>query len=163
MDLLPHQPLMAEDFLYFRLATDFTFTGQTKYSSEMSFCGEWAAGILGAEKKKDFFDKVYDVVAQIPYGKVSTYGHIAEVCGIRSSARTVGWAINGAKESGLPCHRVVNRVGALTGKFHFGDPNIMEDLLRSEGVEFDNKGRVVLTKHLWIPAKHQNKKRKLKK
>ena len=89
--------------------------------------------------------------AKIPKGKVTTYGHIAEVCGIKSSARTVGWALNGAKESGLPCHRVVNRQGLLTGKFHFGSSDLMEDLLRSEGIEFDDKGRVNLKKHLWIP------------
>ncbi|MCL5029344.1 MAG: methylated-DNA--[protein]-cysteine S-methyltransferase [Bacteroidetes bacterium] len=104
-------------------------------------------------RKEDFFDRVYKVVAKIPYGKVSTYGDVAEACGIRSSARTVGWALNGAKESGLPCHRVVNRFGALTGKHHFGDPFIMEDLLRSEGVEFDKDGCVNLEKHLWKPTK----------
>ena len=72
-------------------------------------------------KKEDFFDKVYKIVRKIPYGKVATYGDIAQACGIRSSARTVGWALNGAKESGIPCHRVVNRFGALTGKLHFGE------------------------------------------
>ncbi len=104
-------------------------------------------------RKEDFFDRVYKVVAKIPYGKVSTYGDVAEACGIRSSARTVGWALNGAKDSGLPCHRVVNRFGALTGKHHFGDPFIMEDLLRSEGVEFDKDGCVKLEKYLWKPPK----------
>ncbi len=102
--------------------------------------------------KEDFFDKVYKVVAKIPYGRVATYGDIAEACGIRSSARTVGWALNGAKDSGLPCHRVVNRFGALTGKMHWGDPNLMEDLLRSEGIEFDKDGCVILEKYLWKPA-----------
>lgn len=108
---------------------------------------------MGSNKKNnnDFFDKVYSVVAKIPYGKVSTYGAIAEFCGIKSSARTVGWAINGAKESGLPCHRVVNRHGELTGKLHFGDPNLMEDLLRSEGVEFTTDGKVLMEKHFWKP------------
>lgn len=106
-----------------------------------------------SKSKDDFFDRVYKVVIKIPYGKVTTYGHIAEACGIKSSARTVGWALNGAKESGLPCHRVVNRFGALTGKTHFGDPTIMEDLLRSEGIEFDENGCVNLEKHLWIPGK----------
>ncbi|MCB9211297.1 MAG: MGMT family protein [Ignavibacteriales bacterium] len=101
--------------------------------------------------KQDFFDRVYKVVAKIPYGKVTTYGAIAEACGIKSSARTVGWAINGAKESGLPCHRVVNRNGELTGKLHFGDPNLMEELLRNEGIEFTEKGNVKLDKHLWNP------------
>ncbi len=103
------------------------------------------------KRKKDFFDRVFSIVEKIPYGKVTTYGHIAEVCGIKSSARTVGWALNGAKNSNLPCHRVVNRFGALTGKLHFGSPFIMEDLLRSEGVEFDKDGNVRMDKHLWIP------------
>jgi methylated-DNA-protein-cysteine methyltransferase related protein len=103
------------------------------------------------QKKEDFFDRVYKVVAKIPYGKVTTYGDIAEACGIRSAARTVGWALNGAKESGLPCHRVVNRFGALTGRLHFGDHDIMEDLLRSEGVEFDRDGFVLMDKYIWKP------------
>ena len=104
--------------------------------------------------KKDFFDTVYEVVAKIPYGKVTTYGAIAEVCGIKSAARTVGWAINGAKESGLPCHRVVNRNGELTGKLHFGEPNLMEDLLRSEGIEFTADGKVIMEKYFWKPEKN---------
>jgi methylated-DNA-protein-cysteine methyltransferase-like protein len=103
------------------------------------------------KQKKDFFDKVYKIVAKIPYGKVTTYGDIAEACGIRSSARTVGWALNGTKESGLPCHRVVNRFGALTGRIHFGSYDLMEELLRSEGVEFDKNSCVKLDKHLWKP------------
>lgn len=101
-------------------------------------------------KKTDFFNKVYIITKKIPYGKVSTYGVIAEACGIRSSARTVGWALNGCGPD-IPAHRVVNRYGALTGKAHFGDPNLMEELLRSEGVEFDENGCVRLEKHLWTP------------
>lgn len=103
------------------------------------------------KRKKDFFDRVYSIVAKIPYGKVTTYGHIAELCGLKSSARTVGWALNGAKDSGLPCHRVVNRFGALTGKLHFGSSFLMEELLRSEGIEFDKNGNVLMEKYLWIP------------
>ena len=109
-------------------------------------------------KKTDFFDRVYKVVAKIPRGKVTTYGAVAEACGVRSAARTVGWALNGASESGLPCHRVVNRCGALTGKIHFGDNHLMEELLRSEGVQFDDDNCVVLEKHLWIPKKQSRKK-----
>lgn len=108
------------------------------------------------KKKKDFFDRVYDVVAKIPYGKVTSYGAIAEFCGIKSSARTVGWALNGAVESNLPCHRVVNRFGDLTGKIHFGSPNLMEDLLRSEGVEFKEDGRVDMEKYFWRPSRKIN-------
>jgi O-6-methylguanine DNA methyltransferase len=113
------------------------------------------------KRKKDFFDRVYSIVEKIPYGKVTTYGHIAEVCGIRSSARTVGWALNGAKDSGLPCHRVVNRFGALTGKLHFGSSFLMEELLRSEGVEFDKNGNVVMEKYLWKPKEVKRKSKKL--
>jgi len=114
--------------------------------------------------EKSFFDKVYFVTSKIPYGKVTTYGHIAEFCGIKSAARTVGWALNDAKDTGLPCHRVVNRYGALTGKLHFGDPNLMEEMLRAEGVEFDENNCVVLDKHLWIPMlRRKNKKTKKKK
>lgn len=102
-------------------------------------------------KKNDFFDKVLEVVAQIPYGKVTTYGAIAEVCGVKSAARTVGWALNGASESGLPCHRVVNRFGALSGKVHFGSPTLMRDLLESEGIEFDEDDCVDMKKHFWEP------------
>lgn len=104
------------------------------------------------KSKQDFFKKVYKITKKIPYGKVSTYGDIAEACGIRSSARTVGWALNGCGPD-IPAHRVVNRFGALTGKIHFGDPNLMEELLRNEGVEFDEKGCVRLDKHLWKPKK----------
>ena len=115
------------------------------------------------KKKKDFFDNVFAIVAKIPFGKVATYGDIAEVCGIRSSARTVGWALNGAKDSGLPCHRVVNRFGALTGKLHFGNFEIMEDLLRSEGVKFDKEGCVILKDHLWKPQPSRRRRAKSKK
>jgi len=111
--------------------------------------------IIRTEEKKskakiDFFNKVYKVTKKIPFGKVSTYGDIAEACGIRSSARTVGWALNGCGPD-IPAHRVVNRFGALTGKIHFGDPNLMEELLRNEGIEFDENGCVRLDKHLWKP------------
>jgi methylated-DNA-protein-cysteine methyltransferase related protein len=102
-------------------------------------------------RKEDFFDKVYRVVAKIPYGKVTTYGAIAEVCGIKSSARAVGWALNGAKDSSLPCHRVVNRFGALTGRIHFGSADLMQELLKSEGIEFDSDSCVKMEKHFWKP------------
>lgn len=108
-------------------------------------------------RKKDFFQKVYEITKRIPRGKVTTYGDIAEACGIRSATRTVGWALNGCGPD-VPAHRVVNRYGALTGKIHFGDPNLMEELLRSEGVTFDEKGCVRLDKHLWRPKRRNNKK-----
>lgn len=99
----------------------------------------------------DFFEKVYAVVAQIPYGKVTSYGLIAQYLGAGRSARVVGWAMNNAHGTGLPCHRVVNRFGGLSGKHRFETPTLMEDLLRSEGVEFDENGCVVMEKHEWNP------------
>ncbi|MCO6472652.1 MAG: MGMT family protein [Melioribacteraceae bacterium] len=106
---------------------------------------------LNEISNRDFFQEVYMVVEKIPYGKVTTYGAIAEACGIKSSARTVGWALNNAKETGLPCHRVVNRFGALTGKLHFGDPHLMKELLINEGIEFDKNDCVIMERYFWEP------------
>ncbi len=103
------------------------------------------------EPKSDFFNRVWDVVAEIPSGKVTTYGQIAEALGARRSARMVGWALNAASGMALPCHRVVNRFGGLSGSPHFGGPHIMEDILKGEGISFDDEGCVVLEKHLWTP------------
>ena len=110
-------------------------------------------------KQTTFFDRVLDVVAQIPFGRVTTYGHIAEYLGTRSASRAVGWALNGVGKSEpapspmeLPCHRVVNRFGGLTGKRHFATPDIMEERLRNEGIEFDDDGCVDLDRHLWVPG-----------
>ena len=102
--------------------------------------------------RDDFFRRVWRVVATIPPGRVTTYGHIAAHLGARSASRTVGWALRAAKGTSLPCHRVVNRFGALTGAHSFGGPHLMEDLLRSEGVAFDEAGCVDLAAHLWIPG-----------
>jgi len=100
----------------------------------------------------DFFDLVYAVVAEIPPGRVTTYGHIAEHLGTRRGARAVGWALNKAAGTELPCHRVVNRRGALTGARHFESPTAMEERLRSEGVRFNAHGEVDLDAHLWTPG-----------
>lgn len=102
---------------------------------------------------RDFYERVYEVVACIPNGKVTTYGAIARHLGTGGSARLVGWALNSTlsgRESMLPCHRVVNRNGELTGKAWFGG-DIMEQLLRSEGVAFDDQGRVDMDRHFWKP------------
>ena len=85
----------------------------------------------------DFYEKVYAVVRKIPNGKVVSYGDIAEFIGTRGSARTVGYAMNNAHNvsPSVPAHRVVNRNGLLTGKHHFEFPNLMQELLESEGIE----------------------------
>ena len=100
----------------------------------------------------DFFDRVVAAVAEIPYGRVTTYGHLARAVGSAGSARMVGWVLNGAVGTGLPCHRVVNRYGALSGARHFPSPTFMEDALRSEGVAFGDDGCVRLDQHLWTPG-----------
>ena len=82
----------------------------------------------------DFFERVYAVVRQVPYGKVTTYGAIARFLGAAKSARTVGYAMNAAHaRADVPAHRVVNRMGLLTGKHHFGGINTMQQLLEAEG------------------------------
>jgi methylated-DNA-protein-cysteine methyltransferase related protein len=107
--------------------------------------------------EKDFFEKVYEIVALIPSGKVTTYGDIARVTGMRCSARMVGWALNSIDGDNyspmgknLPAHRVVNRNGELTGKIHFATPYFMREMLESEGVEFIDE-HVNIEKHLWLP------------
>ena len=83
----------------------------------------------------NFFERVYAVVRQIPYGKVTSYGAIAKVLGTARSARMVGWAMNAAHNlEDVPAHRVVNRKGLLTGKHHFEGTNLMQQLLESEGI-----------------------------
>ena len=98
-----------------------------------------------------FFERVRAVVAQIPPGRVTTYGDIAEHLGRRGAAQVVGWALKDALGSGLPCHRVVNRNGVLTGKRHFETPRVMAERLRSEGVTFVAEDQVNLDAHRWRP------------
>lgn len=90
-----------------------------------------------SEKKEfSFFQDVFDVVAQIPKGRVTSYGAIARYLGTKMSARMVGWALNASHGSSLkiPAQRVVNRNGILTGKHHFATPTLMEELLQKDGV-----------------------------
>jgi methylated-DNA-protein-cysteine methyltransferase-like protein len=83
----------------------------------------------------DFFSDVYDVVRLIPTGRVCSYGAIANYLGSKRSSRMVGWAMNAShKFDDIPAHRVVNRNGMLTGKHHFQQPNLMQELLEKEGI-----------------------------
>ncbi len=87
--------------------------------------------------EKGFYYRVYELVAKIPFGKVTTYGSIAKAIGLRSSARLVGNACRAAAgTNSLPFHRVVNRSGELTGKHSFPDANYMRQALEAEGVKF---------------------------
>ena len=83
----------------------------------------------------DFFSDVYDLVRLIPTGRVCSYGAIANYLGSKQSSRMVGWAMNAShKFDDIPAHRVVNRNGMLTGKHHFQQPNLMQELLEKEGI-----------------------------
>jgi methylated-DNA-protein-cysteine methyltransferase-like protein len=101
-----------------------------------------------------FFDKVFSVVRLIPYGRATSYGAIAEYVGMKGSSRMVGWAINASHSQALPvpAHRVVNRNGDLTGKHHFPSPNLMEELLKSEGIEVVDDRIVDFKKIFWNPS-----------
>ncbi len=101
----------------------------------------------------DLYDQIYDIVRAIPSGKVTTYGHIAAAIGARSGARLVGWALNAVAHSDrldIPCHRVVNRLGELSGRMHFETPFVMRERLEADNVTFVNDA-VDLSRHLWIP------------
>lgn len=105
-------------------------------------------------EKEDFYQRVFEVVRMIPRGKVTTYGAIAKSLGVASAARMVGYALNASISSkelnDLPCHRVVNRNGELTGKIHFG-PGTMKYLLENEGIHFKNQDTIDIKNHFWNP------------
>jgi methylated-DNA-protein-cysteine methyltransferase-like protein len=100
----------------------------------------------------NFFERVYGIVRQIPYGKVTSYGAIAKALGTARSARMVGWAMNASHHlEGVPAHRVVNRKGLLTGKLHFDGTNLMQQLLESEGIKVRNNQIIDFETHFWTP------------
>lgn len=101
----------------------------------------------------NFFDKVYDVARLIPYGRVTSYGAIANYLGAKRSARMVGYAMNGSTGKDVPAHRVVNRKGLLTGKHHFDGTNLMQQLLESEGITIIDNQIQHLETVFWDPSK----------
>jgi len=107
------------------------------------------------KESENFFEKVYEVVRLIPYGKVTTYGYIAKYLGAAKSARMVGWAMNNSHNllKEVPAHRVVNRKGMLTGKHHFGGTNLMQQLLENEGIIVIENQIQELEKVFWDPIK----------
>lgn len=103
----------------------------------------------------DFYEQVYEVVRQIPIGRVSSYGAIARFLGSGQSSRMVGWAMNnaGSQPVYVPAHRVVNRNGMLTGKHHFGAPHIMQELLENEGIVVEDDCVLHFDQVFWDPQK----------
>lgn len=107
-----------------------------------------------SEKNKNFFTDVYDVVRLIPKGRVTSYGAIANYLGSPRSSRMVGWAMNSAHAiPDVPAHRVVNRMGLLTGKMHFGDANHMQFLLEKEGIRVEKDQVSDFNQLFWDPNK----------
>ncbi|TNJ44246.1 MGMT family protein [Tamlana fucoidanivorans] len=100
----------------------------------------------------NFFERVYEVAKQIPYGRVTSYGAIAKYLGAARSARMVGYAMNGSVGKEVPAHRVVNRKGLLTGKHHFDGTNLMQQLLESEGIEILNHQIQNFEAVFWDPS-----------
>ena len=106
------------------------------------------------KKEESFFSLVYEIVRQIPKGRVTSYGAIAACLGTKLSARMVGWAMHGAHslKPKVPAHRVVNRNGMLSGKHHFETPTRMEELLKKEGITVKDDTIVNFKKIFWDPA-----------
>lgn len=106
-----------------------------------------------SDKNKDFFDQVYQVVRLIPKGRVTSYGAIARYLGSGSGARMVGWAMNAcANRTDVPAHRVVNRLGVLTGKMHFSTPTQMQNRLEAEGLSIEKDQIQNYKAHFWDPS-----------
>ena len=105
--------------------------------------------------EESFFERVYEVVRQVPFGRVTTYGAIARHLGTGQSARMVGWAMNKCHVHPypVPAHRVINRNGLLTGKHHFEGTHVMQQLLESEGITVIDDQVQDFSKIFWDPAK----------
>jgi methylated-DNA-protein-cysteine methyltransferase-like protein len=105
--------------------------------------------------QQDFFEMVFQVVRLIPPGRATSYGAIAKYLGAGSSARTVGWAMNAShsQKDYVPAHRVLNRNGQLTGKFHFSEPNAMQNALEAEGIRVENDQVLNWQQHFWDPMR----------
>ncbi len=106
------------------------------------------------QKDESFFEMVFEVVRQIPKGRVTSYGVVAAALGTKLSARMVGWAMNASHitKPKVPAHRVVNRAGLLTGKMHFANPEQMQELLEKEGIKVVDDKVVEFEKLFWDPA-----------
>lgn len=106
------------------------------------------------DRSYTFFENVFEVVRQIPRGRVTSYGAIAHFLGSGSSARMVGWAMNASHlvTPKVPAHRVVNRAGMLSGRAHFETPTRMEELLTKEKIKIKDNQVVEFDKLFWDPS-----------
>lgn len=106
-------------------------------------------------KEKNFYERVYEVARQIPYGRVTSYGAIARAIGAAKSARMVGYALGNSPED-VPAHRVLNRKGVLTGKHHFSGTNLMQQLLENEDLIIVDNQVQDFEKYFWDPMKEDS-------
>ncbi len=108
---------------------------------------------MKTDSELSFFSQVYEVVRLIPAGRVTTYGAVAKAIGSPGASRMVGWALNQSSDKmpWVPAHRVVNRNGLLTGKFHFGTDDKMKNLLEQEGVKIEDNKVVDMQNIFWNP------------
>lgn len=115
---------------------------------------EVKAVLPSGKAESSFFEQVYDLVEQIPRGRVTTYGAIARALGSGLSARMVGWALNGSFTSTrrIPAQRVVNRNGQLSGKAHFATSTQMQELLESEGIVVEDDTVMDFNERFWDPT-----------
>ena len=131
----------------------------SKKNKKSKISGEQNLKPVNPSGKNDesFFELVYQIARQIPYGRVTSYGAIASCLGSKLSARMVGWAMNGADKINptVPAHRVVNRVGLLSGKHHFKPSGKMEKLLKKEGILVKDDVIVHFTEKFWNPAEEK--------
>lgn len=106
------------------------------------------------KNQRNFFEDVFDVVRQIPPGRVTNYGSIATYLGSGLSSRMVGWAMNASHAvfPPVPAQRVVNRNGMLTGKHHFATPTLMQELLEKEGITIEKDTVVEFKQRFWDPS-----------
>ncbi len=111
--------------------------------------------VATVKEEPSFFEDVYDVVRQIPKGRVTSYGAVANFIGTKLSARMVGWAMNASfhAKPKVPAHRVVNRNGMLSGKAHFATPTLMQELLEKEKIKVEKDIIIDFAKKFWDPAK----------
>ena len=99
------------------------------------------------------YQQIYEVVRQIPYGQVATYGQVAELANLPGRARLVGYALFRVKlDSDIPWHRVINAKGQVSeSPVRYGGDHLQRSLLEAEGIQFDAKGTINLRRYLWLP------------
>ena len=104
------------------------------------------------QSHRNLYQAIYKIVCQVPYGQVATYGQIAELAGIPGQARQVGYALSALHEADVPWHRVINARGTISPRNNSDFEAYQQTLLESEGIEFDENNRILLSQYQWQPA-----------